>query len=295
MSPLRGADGEVYAIAQGNLVVGGLGVSGADGSTLAINIPSVGRVPLGASVERSVPSPFANTDHIIFNLSEPDFTSARRVVDAINEAFGSPVAEAMDAVSVSVIAPKGVSERVSFVGYLQELEVTPGEGAAKVIVNSRTGTIVIGSHVTVGPAAVTHGSLVVRISENPGVVQPQPFANGETAIVEDTEIDVEQQGDGRMFELGRGTTLSDIVQAINEQARDASASDSTTVISNAEQNDEALEAARAFEQILVRNLLKSMRTAARGTESGDAASNARGMYEERRVWLNSPQDLRLSE
>ncbi len=216
MSPLRGADGEVYAIAQGNLVVGGLGVSGADGSTLAINIPSVGRVPLGASVERSVPTPFADTDHIIFNLSEPDFTTARRLVDAINDAFGSPVAEAMDAVSVSVIAPKGVSERVSFVGYLQELEVLPGEGAAKVIVNSRTGTIVIGSHVTVGPAAVTHGSLVVRITENPGVVQPDPFANGETAIVEDTEIDVEQQGDGRMFELGRGTTLSDIVQAINE-------------------------------------------------------------------------------
>lgn len=216
MSPLRGADGEVYAIAQGNLVVGGLGVSGADGSTLAINIPSVGRVPLGASVERSVPTPFADTDHIVFNLSEPDFTTARRLVDAINEAFGSPVAEAMDAVSVAVIAPKGVSERVSFVGYLQELEVMPGEGAAKVIVNSRTGTIVIGSHVTVGPAAVTHGSLVVRITESPGVVQPKPFTNGETAVVEDTEIDVEQQGDGRMFELGRGTTLSDIVQAINE-------------------------------------------------------------------------------
>jgi len=215
MSPLRGADGEVYAIAQGNLVVGGLGVEGADGSSLAINVPSVGRVPGGATVERAVPTPFGSGDHVVFNLHDPDFTSARRLVDAINGALGSEEAEAIDAVSVAVRAPEGVSERVAFVSFLEELVIEPGEGAGKVIVNSRTGTIVIGSHVTVGPAAVAHGSLVVRITEDPQVSQPAPLAEGETVVVPDTAIEVAQE-DARLFELGRGTTLSDIVQAIND-------------------------------------------------------------------------------
>jgi flagellar P-ring protein precursor FlgI len=214
LSPLRGADGEVYAIAQGNLAVGGLGVSGADGSSLAINIPSVGRIPTGATVERAVPNPFATTKEIIFNLHEPDFTTARRLVDAINKALGITEAQAIDAVSVAVRAPADVSQRVAFVGYLEELEITPGQGAGKIIVNSRTGTIVIGSHVTVGPAAVTHGNLTVTINEEPQVSQPGPFSNGVTVAVPDSTIEVEQE-DNRMFELGRGTTLSDIVQAIN--------------------------------------------------------------------------------
>jgi len=215
MSPLRGADGEVYAIAQGNLIVGGLGIEGADGSSLAINVPSVGRIPLGASVERAVPTPFADGEHIVFNLHDPDFTTARRLVDGINEALGSDEAEAIDAVSVAVRAPLGPSERVAFVGFLEELVIEPGESAGKVIVNSRTGTIVIGSHVTVGPAAVAHGSLVVRITENYSVSQPAPFSDGETVVVPDSGIEVAQE-DGRLFELGRGTTLSDIVQAIND-------------------------------------------------------------------------------
>ena len=191
MSPLRGADGEVYAIAQGNLVVGGLGVEGADGSSLAINVPSVGRIPRGASVERAVPTPFAEGEHVVFNLHEPDFTSARRLVDGINEALGDEEAEALDAVSVAVRAPVSVSERVAFVSFLEELVIEPGEGAGKVIVNSRTGTIVIGSHVTVGPAAVAHGSLVVRITERPRVSQPAPAlgrADGRRARVLDRRL-----------------------------------------------------------------------------------------------------------
>ena len=214
MSPLRGANGEVYALAQGNLAVGGLGVSGADGSRIAINVPSVGRIPNGANVERAVPNPFADTKHITFNLHEPDFTTARRLVDAINEALGTDEAQALDAVSVAVRAPMDTSARVGFVGYLEELEIEPGQVAGKIIVNSRTGTIVIGSNVTVGPAAVTHGSLTVTINEDVQVTQPNALANGETVVNADTDIAVEQE-DNRMFELDRGTTLSDIVQAIN--------------------------------------------------------------------------------
>ncbi|MEE9320416.1 MAG: flagellar basal body P-ring protein FlgI [Granulosicoccus sp.] len=214
MSPLKGADGKVYAIAQGNLAVGGLGVSGADGSSIAINIPSVGRIPQGATVERSVPSSFADTKQIVFNLHEPDFTTARRLVDAINTALGTVQAKALDAVSVAVTAPQDLTQRVAFVGYLEELEIKPGQTAAKIIVNSRTGTIVIGSHVTVGPAAVTHGSLTVTINENPEVSQPAPFSEGQTAIVPDSSITVERE-DNRMFELERGTTLASIVKAIN--------------------------------------------------------------------------------
>lgn len=214
MSPLRGANGEVYAIAQGNLAVGGLGIAGADGSSLAINVPSVGRIPSGATVERAVPNPFAEAERIVFNLHEPDFTTARRLEEAINNALGTTEAQAMDAVSISVRAPQDTSKRVAFVGYLEEITLEPGQGAGKIIVNSRTGTIVIGSHVTVGPAAVTHGSLTVTINEDVQISQPNPLAGGETVVVPDSNIQVSEE-DSRMFELDRGTTLSDIVQAIN--------------------------------------------------------------------------------
>lgn len=214
MSPLRGADGQVYAIAQGNLAVGGLGVAGADGSSLVINVPSVGRIPSGATVELAVPNPFAESERVIFNLHSPDFTTARRLEDAINTALGTTEAQALDAVSIAVRAPQDISKRVAFVGYLEEITLEPGKGAGKIIVNSRTGTIVIGSHVTVGPAAVTHGSLTVTISEDVQVTQPNPLANGETVVAPDTQIAVDAE-ESRMFELKRGTTLSDIVQAIN--------------------------------------------------------------------------------
>ena len=215
MTPLRGADGEPYALAQGNLAVGGLGIEGADGSQVTINVPSVGRIPGGATVERVVPSAFADGEHVVFDLREPDFTTAQRLVDGINEALGSEDARALDAASVAVRAPTDPSQRVSFVGYLETLEIEPGEVAGRVIVNARTGTIVIGANVTVGPAAVTHGGLTVTIDERLEVTQPNPLADGETVVTPNTAIAVEEE-EGRLFELERETTLSAIVQAIND-------------------------------------------------------------------------------
>ncbi len=215
MTPLRGADGQVYAIAQGDLIVGGLGVSGNDGSRIAINIPSVGRIPNGATVERDVPNSFGKTDGIVFNLNSPDFTTAKRLEQAINKKLGSSQAQAVDAVSVKVKAPEDSSQRVAFVSFLESIELDPGDAAAKIIVNSRTGTIVIGNHVTVMPAAVTHGSLTVTIDEGVAISQPGAFSNGETVTAPISNITVEQE-DSRMFKLDKGVTLNDIVRAVNE-------------------------------------------------------------------------------
>ncbi|MDF1623706.1 MAG: flagellar basal body P-ring protein FlgI [Pseudohongiella nitratireducens] len=211
---LMGVDGEVYAIAQGNLIVGGLGVQGADGSSVSINVPSVGRIPGGASTVKEVETAFNQGDSITFNLKRADFTTARRVSRAINDFMGQGTATALDAVSVKVRAPLDSQARVAYVAELENIQVDQGEEAARVIVNSRTGTIVIGQHVRVSPAAITHGSLSVTISEGFGVSQPGPFSDGETAVVPQTDIDIEQESN-RMFLFDTGSTLSDIVQAIN--------------------------------------------------------------------------------
>ena len=215
MTPLRGADGRVYAVAQGELIVGGLGVNGSDGSRITINVPSVGRIPNGATVERGVATGFNHTDKLILNLHQPDFTTAQRLEQAINAKMGSQVAQAMDAASVQVTAPADPSARVGFVSFIENLTLTPGDAPARIIVNSRTGTIVIGSHVTVMPAAVTHGSLTVTITADPIVSQPGPLSNGTTAVVPRDDIKVEEEAN-RMFLFGRGTTLNDIVQAVNQ-------------------------------------------------------------------------------
>jgi flagellar P-ring protein precursor FlgI len=211
---LSGIDGEVYAIAQGNLVVGGLGVQGADGSSITINIPSVGRIPGGAQTVREVLTAFNVGDHITFNLKRADFTSARRLSKAINDFMGAGTAAAVDAVSVRVRAPADPQARVAYVSELENIQIEQGDASARVIVNSRTGTIVIGEHVRVSPAAITHGSLSVTISENFGVSQPAPFSDGETVVVPQTNINITEE-DSRMFLFDPGTTLSDIVQAIN--------------------------------------------------------------------------------
>lgn len=211
---LRGVDGNVYAIAQGNLAVGGLGVQGNDGSSVTINIPSVGRIPGGATAVQEVETAFGLGEHIVFNLKRADFTTARHVSSAINDFLGAGTAQALDAASVRVRAPLDSQARVAFVSELENIRVEQGEGPARIIVNSRTGTIVIGDNVTVSPAAVTHGSLSVTISEAFGVSQPRPFAEGDTVVVPDTQIQVEQE-DSRMFLFDPGTTLSDIVRAIN--------------------------------------------------------------------------------
>ena len=214
MTPLKGADGQTYSIAQGNLVVGGFGAEGTDGSRITVNVPSVGRIPNGATVEREVPTAFAQGDHVTLNLHRPDFTTANRLVQTVNDTFGQGVAHALDGSSVRVRAPSNPDHRVGFVAELERLPIERGAPPARVIVNSRTGTVVIGSSVQVTPAAVSHGSLTVTISEAPQVVQPAPFGEGETAIQPDTDIAIEE-GDNTMFLFDPGTSLDEIVRAVN--------------------------------------------------------------------------------
>ncbi len=215
MAPLKGADGNVYAIAQGNLVVSGFGVEGNDGSRLSLNVPSVGRIPNGASVERTVPNAFAQGDSLMFNLNQPDFTTARRVAEQINSLLGPEMAMALDAASIRVRAPRDPSQRVSFLSVLENLEVDPGQEVAKVIINSRTGTIIIGQNVHVSPVAITHGGLTVAITENLDVSQPNVLGGGNTVVTPRSDIEIEE-GSGRMFEFAPGATLSDIVEAVNQ-------------------------------------------------------------------------------
>jgi len=215
MTPLKGADGQIYAIAQGNLVVGGFGASGDDGSRITVNIPSAGRIPNGATVERAVPNPFGGAGPVVLNLHNSDFTTAIRVSDAINTAIGKGAARPVDATSIKVNAPTTPDQRVAFVSLLENLSVAPGEAAAKVIINSRTGTVVIGQHVRVSPAAVSHGSLTVTITAKPIVSQPGPLASGETVVVPTTDIAIEQ-ANRRMFLFAPGVSLNEIVRAVNQ-------------------------------------------------------------------------------
>ena len=223
MTPMLGADGETYAVAQGNLVVGGLGVAGNDGSSVIVNIPTVGRIPRGASIERMVDTPFQSTDNILLNLHQSDFSTAMRVTDAVNEVFGPDVAVPLDASTIKVRAPVDPSQKVSFVSLLENIEVDPARPAAKVIVNSRTGTIVIGGDVRVTPSVVTHGSLTVRINEDKQVTQTNTVtqnqqgavvAPGQAEVNDDTEIIIEQEP-ARAFIFDPGVELSDVVDAIN--------------------------------------------------------------------------------
>lgn len=216
MTPLKGIDGQVYAIAQGNLVVGGFGAEGADGSRITVNVPSVGRIPAGATVERAVTSPFASGEHLVFNLNRADFTTAKRVVDQINSTFGPGVAQAQDAGSITVRAPLDPNQRVDYMSMVENLEVKQGNATAKIVINSRTGTIVIGQDVRVQPAAVTHGGLTVTISENVQVSQPDaPFTDGQTVVTPSSQINIEQ-GDSRMFVFNPGVSLDEIVRAVNQ-------------------------------------------------------------------------------
>ena len=212
---LKGLDGRVYAVAQGSLVVGGLGAEGADGSKVVVNTPTVGRIANGATVEREVPNSFAQGDTITFNLNRPDFTTARRLADVVNDLVGPNTAQAMDATSIKVFAPRDPAQRVSYLSTIENLEVDPASESAKIIVNSRTGTIVIGSEVKLRPAAISHGGLTVTIAENQQVSQPNPLAGGQTAVTNNSTINV-QQDPGRMFKLDTGATLDDLVRAVNQ-------------------------------------------------------------------------------
>jgi len=216
MTPLRGAEGDIYAVAQGNLIVGGFGGEGADGSSVTVNIPTSGRIPNGATVEREVPSPFAVMDKLTLQLNTPDFGTARNLMDTINTTYGAGTAVALDSTSVQVLAPADPGSRVPFVAALQGLNVEPGVGAAKVIVNSRTGTVVIGSYVQVTPAAITHGNLTVTVSEDYRVSQPGAFARrGQTEVVTNSSVQIEQEDNG-MFLFSPGASLDDLVRAVNQ-------------------------------------------------------------------------------
>jgi flagellar P-ring protein precursor FlgI len=215
MSPLKGADGNVYAIAQGNVVVGGFGISGSDGSKVTVNVPSVGRIPGGASVERTIANPFNVGQFVHLNLHTADFTTAQHMAAAIDKVLGDDSASALDGRTVRVIAPQDADQRVGFVAELEKIVVEPGEGAARIIVNSRTGTIVIGKHVKVAPAAVTHGSLSVTITNRPVISQPPPLSGGETVVEQTSDISV-TQGPGRMFLFETGVSLDQIVRAVNQ-------------------------------------------------------------------------------
>ena len=215
MTPLIGADGEVYAIAQGSLVVGGFGVSGKDGSSIAVNVPSAGRVPNGATVEREVPNGFTSEPYVMLNLHTPDFTTSARLAQGINKLLGEGTAQSVDSVSVKVAAPADASQRTAYLSTLETIEIEPGDAPARVIVNSRTGTVVIGSHVRVMPAAVSHGSLTVTITERASVSQPNEFGRGDTVVVPESSISVSQPP-ARMFVFDAGVDLNDIVRAVNQ-------------------------------------------------------------------------------
>ncbi len=213
MSPLYGADGQIYAMAQGNLAVGGLGVSAKDGSNVTVNIPTVGRIADGASVERAVATGFASADVLRWNLFTADFLTASRVRDAINRRLPG-TASVEDGVTLALRLPLDPNSRASVMAAIEMIEVDPAETAARVIVNSRTGTVVINSAVRLSPAAIAHGKLTVRIDEDPMVVQPAPFSRGRTAVEQNSDIAVEEEkGSVAMFEPG--ASLSSVVDALN--------------------------------------------------------------------------------
>jgi flagellar P-ring protein precursor FlgI len=222
MTRLRGVDGEVYAMAQGSLAVGGLGAA-QDGSKVVVNVPTVGRIPNGATVEKLVQTPFGESDYLVLNMKNRDFTTTSRVVNAINGSFGEGTAEAIDGVSVRVAAPEGMSERVGFLSMIEGLEIEPGEPPARVVVNSRSGTVVISRNVRVSAAAVTHGSLMVKIAQRNEVSQPNPLTQVQEATpVQNTDIQVAEE-ENPMFLFEPGVELRDIVDAVNNVGASPSA------------------------------------------------------------------------
>ncbi|MBZ4201732.1 MAG: flagellar basal body P-ring protein FlgI [Methylovulum sp.] len=241
MSPLKGADGQVYAIAQGNLVVSGVSASGQSGSSITVNNPSVGRINGGGTVERSVNTPFTNSKELIFDLFSPDFTTANLVVEAINKTLGANTAKALDATSVLVRAPFNPAQKVNFTAMVENIIVLPDDAPARIIINSRTGTVVINGNVRVKPAAVSHGNLSVTISERPQVSQPNALANGQTAVTPQTQVAVNEEKN-QMFLFNPGISLNEIVQSVNNVG--ASPSDLMAIL-------EALKAAGSIHAELI--------------------------------------------
>jgi flagellar P-ring protein precursor FlgI len=212
-TPLKGADGEVYAFAQGNLIVAGAGAA-AGGSKVTVNHLSVGRIPDGAQVERSVPTTLQEGNSINLSLNASDYQTARKVALAVNKKFGDGVAQAMDGRTVQVKAPNDPNARVSFIAEMEELPVESSVAAAKIIINSRTGSIVLNQSVTLGPCAIAHGNLSISISSTPVISQPGALSGGQTVVAEKANIDIKQEP-GKLIQLPAAAQLSDVVRALN--------------------------------------------------------------------------------
>jgi len=212
-TPLKGADGQVYALAQGNLIVGGAGASAA-GSKVQINHLSAGRVPEGATVERAVPTPLSQGDTLQLDLNSNDFNTAREVARAINAKMGNGIAQALDGRVVRVRMPEGTDARVAFMADIENIDIALATPAAKVVINARTGSVVVNQTVTLNPCAVAHGSLSVTINSTPVISQPAPFSKGETVSRDKADITIKQEA-GSLIQLPAGTKLADVVKALN--------------------------------------------------------------------------------
>ncbi len=212
-TPLRGADGQVYALAQGSLIIAGAGAA-AGGSRVQINHLSAGRIPSGAQIERAVPTPLLEGNSFKLGLEASDFQTARRVAAAINTRFGAGVARALDGRTVDVRAPTDANDRISFIAEMEELPLESSVPAAKVVINSRTGSIVLNQAVTLGPCAIAHGNLSISISSRPVISQPGPLSGGQTVVTEQATIEVRQEP-GMLIQLPNAPKLADVVRALN--------------------------------------------------------------------------------
>ena len=213
MTPLKGADNQIYALAQGNIVVGGVGAA-ANGSKVQVNQLSVGRISAGATVERAVPTPLGDGDFIHLELHSTDFATASRVAEAVNSRFGAETATAMDGRVIRVRSPASAGERVAFLGVVEGVDVTPAQTAARVILNARTGSVVMNQAVTLDSCAVSHGNLSVSISTQPLVSQPAPYSFGQTVVTPTSQIEINKEP-GKVLMLQRGASLSEVVKALN--------------------------------------------------------------------------------
>jgi len=213
MTPLQGADQQVYAMAQGNVLVGGVGAAAA-GSSIQVNHLSVGKISGGATVERAVASNLGADNQVRLELNTTDFLTASRVVEAINTHFGPDIATALDGRVIRVRSPSSSDQRVAFLGILEGLEVSPAASSAKVIMNARTGSVVMNQAVTLESCAISHGNLSVTISAEPQVSQPAPASRGQTVVTQATQIEVKKEA-GRVVMLKGGASLAEVVKAVN--------------------------------------------------------------------------------
>ena len=215
LTSLRGVDGEIYAISQGSLNATGIDATAAAGSKVVIGVPTASRIPQGATVERIVENPFDKSERVILNVRDSDFTTTTAIVNSVNARFGNDVARAMDAVSISLQAPQDLTQRVAFMSMVENMDVMPGEPAARVVVNARTGTVVISRNVRVTAAAVSHGTISVSVAVTNEISQPGPFSNGVTAAVQNADVTVSEPNKP-MFLFNPGVDLRQIVDAVNQ-------------------------------------------------------------------------------